>query len=127
MKEFVILIIICMTLIWVINLIIFIIQEFCNITLRYERFHDIPVEVCKKEYRKPYNEFLQRQKGKNSFIEIVHHEEEFIVYVMFEGREYCFINERLYKEVCINEIIFVCVHKGYNRKGKLKNICLTLE
>lgn len=125
MKEFVFLIVICITLICVINLIIFIIQEFRNITLRYERFHDIPVEVCKKECIKIHNEFLPKQMEETSLIE--HYEEEYIVYVMFEGNEYSFINEKLYYETCVDEVIFVCVHKGYNRKGKLKNIYLTLQ
>ncbi len=49
-----------------------------------------------------------------------YYDEEYNVYLMYEGEEYCFDDENLYNSVNVGDMIRVLVHKGYNKQNELK-------
>ena len=91
-------------------------------TLRYETFFST-AEVCKKKYEEEYTTMLYI--GKVYMPQI--HEEEYNVYLMYDGKQYCFDDENLYNSVDVGDIVNVVIHEGYNKQNELKYVYLSLE
>lgn len=108
-------------------LIVIIVATIYPATLRYEEIPDVSVKVEGKQYEEPYVTTSMIYVGKTMVLQTHHHDEEYNVYVSYEGETYCINDENLYKRVNVNDNIYVCVHKGYNKKGEEKNIYLTAE
>lgn len=96
-------------------------------TLRYETFPGI-AKVCKKEYEDEYTTTTMLYMGENLLLPQNHHyDEEYNVYLMYEGEEYCFDDEELYNSVKIGDSVRVLVHKGYNKSDDVKHVYLSIE
>ena len=95
-------------------------------TLRYETYPDKAV-VCGKKYEKPYTSISMMPAGKVMVPRTIHHEEEFNVYLEYEGKKHCFDYEDLYNEIKIGDTLDVFVEKGYNKFGKVKHVSLSIE
>ena len=91
-------------------------------TLRYETFPST-AKVCNKEYEEEYTTWIM--SGKTMIPQF--HDEEFNVYLMYEGEQYCFDDKDLYNSVNISDNVRVLVHNGYNKKDELKHIYLSIE
>lgn len=113
------------TVLLIVGLLIWIIYEIViaiyHKTLRYETFPS-SAKVCNAKYEEEYTTWIY--SGKTMIPQF--HDEEFNVYLMYEGKEYCFDDEELYNSVNIGDIIPVLVHKGYNKKNELKHIYLSI-
>ncbi len=86
-------------------------------TLRYETSFST-AKVLNKKHEEEYDFYLQGT---------VHHDEEFNVYLMYEGKQYCFNSKKLYKSVHAGDMACILVHKGYNKKNKLKHTYITID
>ena len=105
-------------LIWIIYKIV---TSIYHKTLRYETFPS-SAKVCNAEYVEEYTTWIYC--GKTMIPQF--HDEEFNVYLMYEGTEYCFDDEELYNSVNIGNNIPVVVHKGYNKRNEVKHIYLSI-
>lgn len=115
--------ILALLVIWIVYEIIIAIY---HKTLRYETFPST-AEVFEKEYEGAYNTTTMVMVGKTMTPRIQYHDEEYNVYLMYEGEEYCFDDEDLYNSVNKGDMIPVVVHKGYNKHDEVKNVYLSLE
>lgn len=108
-------------------LIVIIVATIYPATLRYEEIPNISVKVEGKQYEEPYVTTSIIYAGKTVVPQTHYHDEEYNVYVSYEGETYCINDKSLYERVDINDNVYVCVHKGYNKKGEEKHIYLTAE
>lgn len=113
-------------LIMVVYLVNEIIMAIYHKTLRYEVFLDTAV-VCNKEYEEGYTTTTVLPVGKVMVPQTHYHDEEYNVYLMYEGAKHCFDDEDLYKKVSIGDECHVLVHKGYNKFNQLKNVYLSID
>ena len=95
-------------------------------TLRYETFPST-AKVCKMEFEDEYTTTTMIMVGKTMIPQKYHHDEEYNVYLMYDGEEYCFDDENLYNSVNVGNMVRVVVHKGYNKHNQLKHVYLSLE
>lgn len=95
-------------------------------TLEYETFSDTAM-VSDMEYEDDYNTTTFVRSGKVTVPVTTYHDEEYNVYVTYEGEEYCLDDADLYEQVNIGDVIDVLVHKGYNKNGEVKHIYLSIE
>lgn len=104
-----------------VGLVVWLIYDFVMANrkiLRYETFHaDVP--VCKKEYIT----LSEKVRGPQF------HDDEYIVYLLYEGKPYCFVSEKLYKTVNVGDIVRVEVHRVCKTKLNEVNddVCLGIE
>lgn len=96
-------------------------------TLRYEETPNVLVKVEEKQYEEPYVTTSMIYAGKTVIPQTNYHDEEYNVYVSYEGKTYCINDKSLYERVDIDDNVYVCVHKGYNKNGEEKRIYLTAE
>ena len=86
-----------------VGLVVWLIYDFVMANrkiLRYETFHaDVP--VCKKEYITLSEKVMVPQ----------FHDDEYNVYLLYEGKPYRFVSEKLYKTVNVGDIVRVEVHR----------------
>lgn len=54
-------------------------------------------------------------------------DEEYNVYLMYEGKSHCIDNEELYEKVNVGDIVRVKVHNGYNKQNEVKYVYLSIE
>lgn len=117
-----------------IGLIVWLIYEIYkairNKFLRYEEFHKL-VSVGRKKHQNAYTTSIPMtiSTGKSTITTMtpVIHGEEFNVYLIYEGKEYCFNNEEMFNSLEVGDMVSVTVHKGYNIKGDCKNTYLTID
>lgn len=95
-------------------------------TLRYEMFPST-AKVCKIKYEPAYTTTTMIMVGKTIIPQRHHHDEEYNVYLMYEGEEYCFDDKKIYNSVNVGDMVSVVVHKGYNKHNELKHVYLSLE
>ena len=95
-------------------------------TLRYETFSST-AKVCDKDYENDHTVTICTMVGKKMIPQIYHFDDEFNVYLLYDGKQYCFDNEDLYNSVNINDNVSVLVHKGYNKNDELKHVYLSIE
>ena len=95
-------------------------------TLRYETFLST-AKVCKMEYEDGYTTTHMINMGWTMIPQGRHHDAEYNVYLMYDGEEYCFNDEKLYHSVNVGNMVRVVVHKGYNKHNQLKHVYLSLE
>ena len=95
-----------------------------HMKLRYETFPS-RAKVCKKEYEDEYTNIIM--VGKVMVPQTHYYDEEYNVYLMYNGEQYCFDDEELYNSVNIGDTVHVLVHKGYNKKDELKHVYLSIE
>ena len=79
------------------------------------------------EYEDEYTTTTMIMVGKTMIPQMHHHDEEYNVYLMYDGEEYCFDDENLYNSVNVGNMVRVVVHKGYNKHNQLKHVYLSLE
>lgn len=91
-------------------------------TLRYEEFPDNAI-VKRKEY---VGEYTSSTWGEKAFMPQYHCEEN-NVYLMYEGKEYCFNNKKLSNQVNEKDKVPVLVHKGYNKANVLKHTYISID
>ena len=96
-------------------------------TLRYEKFQST-AKVCKKEYVNDDDDDYATaiMVGKVCIPQIHYYDEEYNVYLMYQGEQYCFDDRKLYNSVKIGDTVRVFVHKGYNKKKMLKHVYLSI-
>lgn len=103
--------------------------EIRNKFLRYKDFSKV-VKVGRKKHQDAYTTYMPItiSTGKNTITTMtpIFHDEEFNVYLVYKGEEYCFDDEDMFDSLKVGDKVNVVVHKGYNRKGELKNIYLTI-
>lgn len=95
-------------------------------TLRYETFPS-SAKVCNKKYKDEYITTTRMMVGKVLLPQTHYHDEEYNVYLMYKGGQYRFDDKELYNSVNIGDIVRVLVHEGYNKKGELKYVYLSIE
>ena len=91
-------------------------------TLRYETFPST-AKVCNKEYEDEYTTYIMI----GEIMTPQFHDEEYNVYLLYEGEEHCFDYEDLYEKVNVDDVIRVIVHKGYNKHDEVKHVYLSIE
>ena len=88
--------------------------------LRYKTFHE-QAKVMRKTYKEGETESTYTVVGNMMFpFHEDYYTDEYRVYVMYEGKRYCVINETFYNAVNVGDDVRVLVHKGYNKYNKLK-------
>lgn len=107
-------------------LVYLLVEDFYIRHLEYETFEDTAV-VDSCEYEEPYTTTTMMKVGKVMVPQLHHHDEEYNVWLEYEGELYCIDDEELFNSVEENEEIRVWVNKGYNRKGELKYIYLSIN
>lgn len=96
-------------------------------TLRYEEIPNVLVKVVDKQYKEPYSTTTMMYVGKTLIPQTYYYDEEYNVYALYDGERYCIDDEELYESVKIDDEIYVCVHKGYNKDNEEKYIYLTAD
>lgn len=117
----------------IVGLIVWIIYELYiasrNEFLRYEEFHEL-VEVIRKNYQKEETNYIPMTistgETTTTIMTPIFHDEEFNVYLVYKGNEYCFNDEDMFNSLKVGDKVNVVVHEGYNQKGDLKNTYLTI-
>lgn len=51
----------------------------------------------------------------------IFHDEEFNIYLVYKGNEYCFDDKYMFDSLKVGDKVKVVVHEDYNRKGERKN------
>lgn len=101
-----------------------------NKLLRYEELPEL-VKVGRKKHEDAYTTFIPMtiSTGKSTITTMTPtpHDEEFNVYLIYEGKEHCFNNKDMFESLKVGDTVKVTVHKGYNTIGKLKNTYLTID
>lgn len=100
-----------------------------NKFLRYEESYKL-VKVGRKEHKDAYTTHIPMtiSAGKTRITTMtpVFHDEEYNVYLLYKGEDYIFNSEDMYQSLKVGDEVNVVVHEGYNLKGELKNIYLTI-
>lgn len=112
-------IIVLLSSIIIIGLIIAFILYVQDNLLNYEEYSDIAI-ISKTEYGANFSSPLKLICG------IINLDDGFDVSLEYEGEEYWFDSEDLYKHVEVGDFVFVTVHKGKNKHGDIKNVYLTI-
>lgn len=96
-------------------------KAFYRITaLRYETTRDL-AKVVRKEYD---DNFIYQVATESYPLGLF---DEYRVYIVYNGKEYCFKNKDLYKEVHVGDLVNILIHKGYDKHGQLRYISLRIE
>ena len=113
-------------IIWLIYIVYIAIR---NKFLRYKHFSKV-VKVGRKKYQDAYTTYMpitiSTGKTTTTTITPIFHDEEFKVYLVYKGDEYCFNDKDMFDSLKVGDKVKVVVHEGYNRKGELKNTYLTI-
>ena len=90
----------------------------------YETFHDFAI-VVNKEYEKSNNTVNYVPAGVTMIPVVVNHEAKYEVYVLYEGKEYCIDDKRLYERANLGNEVVVTVKKGYINSNHVKTEILS--
>lgn len=99
--------------------------------LRYDEFQpDELVKVIRKNYQNAYTIYIPMTistgESTTTIMSVIFHDEEFDVYLIYKDNEYCFNDKDMFDSLEVGDEVNVVVHEGYNQKGKLKHIYLTI-
>jgi len=109
-----------------IYLVYLLVGDFYVRHLDYKTFSDIAI-VDSFEYKRAHTTTTMLKVGNVMVPQIRHHNEEYNVWLEYKGELYCIDDEELFNDVEENEKVRVWVNKGYNKKGKVKHIFLSID
>ncbi len=115
------------------GVVVWLIYEACiapyNKLLRYEEFDEL-VDVGRKDHQDAYTtctiSSVSTGKAIITTITPIFHKEEFNVYLIYKGNEYCFDDKDMFDSLEVGDKVKAVVHEEYNQKGELKNTYLTI-
>lgn len=95
-------------------------------TLRYEVIRST-AKVNGKNHVDGYTTTTMMKIGKTMIPQVHNHPEEYIVYLLHDGRVHRFNSKELYNSVKLGSIIPVSVHIGYDKRNREKHKYLTIN